>query len=129
MAKYGKSYATKEEYEFRFQQYQKTMAKVAQHNAQNGNTFRLGVNKFADYTHTEYKKLLGYKPKHSHTLEAAPHMSVKDLPDSIDWRKEGAVTPVKNQAQCGSCWAFSSTGAIEGHNFIKTGKLVSLSEQ
>lgn len=53
----------------------------------------------------------------------------KDTPAEIDWRKKGAVNPVKNQGHCGSCWAFSATCAVEGAHAIKTGKLLSLSEQ
>lgn len=52
-----------------------------------------------------------------------------NIPTSIDWREKGAITDIKSQGKCGSCWSFSTTGALEAHNFLKTGKLVALSEQ
>nr|KAG5707245.1 hypothetical protein BaRGS_000019 [Batillaria attramentaria] len=96
-------------------------------------TYYLGTNEFADMPNEEFRrKMNGYKMPEKPVKGAAtylPPSNVGDLPDTVDWRTKGYVTPVKNQGQCGSCWAFSTTGSLEGQWFKKTGKLVSLSEQ
>jgi len=97
-----------------------------------GLTFTLAVNHLADKTQTEMKALRGYRYTagdrggQKFSLEQMP---TTNIPDQMDWRLQGAVTPVKDQAICGSCWSFGTTGAIEGANFLKTGKLVRLSQQ
>ena len=110
------------------------MALIHAHNALNF-TWQLGVGPFADLTADEFRasRVGGYVPPPSAALRGrvvgAPLASTDALPNYVDWRAKGAVTPVKNQGGCGSCWAFSATGAIEGAVAIKTSTLHSLSEQ
>lgn len=84
---------------------------------------------FSHMTEAEYAKMRGKKNVKIAKKEPTLLDETVSVATSVDWRKEGAVNPVQNQAQCGSCWAFSSTAAIEGAHAIKTGKLIKLAEQ
>jgi len=97
-------------------------------------SYQLGHNQFSGFNHTEYLQwvrgglggvinVFGVNP-----VISAPS-EFESIPSSIDWTAKGAVTPVKDQGQCGSCWSFSTTGALEGAYAIKNSKLVSFSEQ
>merc|ERR1712002_117772 len=102
--------------------------------AQGKHTFTVDMNKFADLTNQEWRDmLLREKPLQSgegfcdneYLRDDRSH----DAPKKVNWVKQGYVTPIKDQKKCGSCWAFSTTGSLEGQMFAKTGKLVSYSEQ
>ncbi|KAK6123588.1 hypothetical protein DH2020_042677 [Rehmannia glutinosa] len=97
-----------------------------------GKPHKLGLNQFADLTTEEFNNIHSCSRAEEHYElgdETFMYETVQNVPRSIDWRKKGAVTPIKNQFRCGSCWAFSAVAAVEGINYIRTKKLISLSEQ
>jgi cathepsin L len=131
---FGKTYASREEQLLRRNIFAANLQRIAAHNADSTATYKMAVNQFADLTAAEFKGRYasGYRAqehKSANVNNALLTADVMALPTSVDWTTKGAVTPVKNQGQCGSCWAFSTTGSTEGINFLKTGQLVSLSEQ
>lgn len=130
--RFKKSYENFEEMETRFNIFRDNLRKIALHNLDRSQNFTMGVNQFADLTPDEFKARhigSGLKaPLGSYGCSSFTS-TASGAPISIDWRTKSAVTSVKDQGQCGSCWSFSATGAIEGAWAISTGSLVDLSEQ
>ncbi|KAJ0836494.1 putative chymopapain protein [Helianthus annuus] len=133
VVKHNKLYESLDEKLHRFEIFMDNLKHIDETNKKVSN-YWLGLNEFADMSHQEFKdKFLGLKgelpERKDESAEEFSYRDFVDLPKSVDWRKKGAVVPVKNQGQCGSCWAFSTVAAVEGINQIVTGNLTELSEQ
>lgn len=129
IARFGKTYGTKEEYMFRRSIFEKQLELVGELNSRNGASFRVGLNKFSDLSDQEFTSYLGddgsEEPEQDPTSRK---LSQPSLVSPIDWREKGAVGAVKDQGHCGSCWSFSTAGPVEEHYAIKYGKQIVLSE-
>jgi len=134
-AVHGKTYTTNEEEMARFNIFADNHRQIDAHNEDfkaGRVSFELGMNQFGDMTNDEFRAQMNGFRRPLTKSEKAPVFRAPanvNIPDAVDWRTKGYVTDVKDQKQCGSCWAFSATGSLEGQHFAKTGKLVSLSEQ
>ncbi|KAI4367265.1 hypothetical protein MLD38_023022 [Melastoma candidum] len=133
--RFRKSYASPEEHDYRFSVFRSNLRRARRHQKLDPSAVH-GVTQFSDLTPKEFRRTYlglnrrgGGKIRLPKDANEAPILPTEGLPEDFDWRDRGAVTGVKNQGQCGSCWSFSTTGALEGANFLATGNLVSLSEQ
>ncbi|KAK2151582.1 hypothetical protein LSH36_358g01013 [Paralvinella palmiformis] len=130
--KHDKKYKNQVEHERRKHYFRQNVRFIHSKNRA-GLSYKLRVNHLADMTEKELAVMRGYRPSLRKDSGAIPFdkmaISITKVPAYVDWRLYGAVTPVKDQAVCGSCWSFGTTGTVEGAYFLKTGQLVSLSEQ
>ncbi|CAK9152593.1 unnamed protein product [Ilex paraguariensis] len=133
MAHYGRVYKNIAEKERRLMIFKENVEFIESFHSAGNRNYKLSINEFADQTNEEFKASRnGLKmPSNRKSLNTASfkYENVTAVPTSMDWRKKGAVTPIKDQGQCGSCWAFSTIAATEGITELTTGKLISLSEQ
>lgn len=117
-----------DEYHFRFGIYLNNLRYIKESNKKN-HQYKLGQNHLMHLTATEYKSLLTAHKVNEPKYASKKIHTFSSVPESIDWRSKGIVSPVKNQANCGSCWAFSAIAAQESHWAKEKNELISLSEQ
>ena len=129
--RFSKRYSSIQELETRFSIFKNNFIGILYHNADVSQNFTMGVNQFTDLTPEEFKSQYvgGLKAEVGSYGCKSFSSGASGAPSSIDWRTKGAVTTVKDQGQCGSCWTFSATGAIEGAWAISKAQLINLSEQ
>eukprot|EP00250_Pteridium_aquilinum_P011783 c20301_g1_i1 orf=339-1466(+) len=128
---YNKTYTSRQEHAHRFRIFQSNLAKAAHAQLMDPSATH-GITVFSDLTEEEFSHhYLGLRQPITlpSSSNPAPLLPTDDLPAEFDWRDLGAVSEVRNQGLCGSCWSFSTTGAVEGAYFVATGELLSLSEQ
>ncbi|XP_051120044.1 senescence-specific cysteine protease SAG39-like [Andrographis paniculata] len=130
MVQYGRAYKDDAEKAKRFRIFKDNVDYIESVNEAATTSYKLSINQFADLTNKEFQESRnGYKTSARPKTSAFRYANVTAVPSSVDWRKKGAVTGVKDQGQCGCCWAFSAVAAVEGIHQLKTKSLVSLSEQ
>lgn len=135
MRKHKKHYATRDEYLFRRSVFEMHTKLIAEHNKRTDVSFTMAMNHFGDLTEAELKAYVYPRPSLSHLAKVRPADRVHEAhpsnapPAAVNWVDKGAVNPPKDQGICGSCWTFGTAGSVEGVYAVKTGKLVSLSEQ
>lgn len=130
VSKFEKTYSA-QEMRYRLSIFSENLDFINSENTK-GNSYTLGYTPFLDMTNEEFgaSRSCGcLMKKTTRNLRTVRHLSESNLPESVDWREKGAVNPVKDQASCGSCWAFSAVAAAEGVVAISTGKLLDFSEQ
>jgi len=140
-AEFSRVYKDKAEESMRQKLFEESLMKVHRHNKDHSKTWKLGINKFSDMTTEEKKAFRGvngallHKQKAARMKRANPFTMFREFNASawvgadVDWRTKGIITPPKDQGGCGSCWTFSTAETIESYSALKTGTLLTLSEQ